>query len=87
MGRRRYPPLTPSDVTAIVTALGFSFKNQEGSHQHYERPATGTTVRAVVTIDVSVSTFDEYLIKSMVRQSTHTREEFYGATKATKKKI
>lgn len=42
--------------------------------------------RSVVTVDVSKTDFSERLIKSMVRQSNHTREEFYGATKKTARK-
>lgn len=87
MGSRRYPPLTPSEVVAVVTSLGFTFKRQAGSHAHYERPASGEKTRAVVAIDMSVSEFWEEAIKSMIRQSQHTREEFYGATKRTAKKI
>ncbi len=92
MGSRRYPPLTPSECIAIVTALGFTLKRQEGSHCHYERPAdppgsNPQKPRSVVTIDVSISSFDDYPIKMMIRQSNHSREEFYGATPKTKKKI
>jgi hypothetical protein len=27
--------------------------------------------------------FGDYILKSMIRQSNHTRDEFYGATKRT----
>ncbi len=87
MGRRRYPPLTPSDVVAILRALGFQFKRQDGSHAQYERAAEGTKPRAIVTVDMSVREFWEEIIKSMVRQSGFSREEFYGATKSSAKKI
>ena len=40
-----------------------------------------------MTVDVSVSSFDEYLLKSMIRQSTFGREAFYRATEKTGKKI
>lgn len=87
MGRRRYPPLTPSEVVAIVEALGFTRKRQTGSHAHYERAADGKRPRSIVTVDMSVSSFWEELIKSMIRQSNFSREEFYGATEKTKKKL
>jgi predicted RNA binding protein YcfA (HicA-like mRNA interferase family) len=87
MGKRRYPPLTPTEVVAIVTELKFSFKRQDGSHRQYERAADSDRPRSVVTVDMSVASFAEYLIKSMIRQSNHTREEFYGATDRTGKKI
>jgi predicted RNA binding protein YcfA (HicA-like mRNA interferase family) len=87
MGKRRYPPLSPTEVINIVQALGFSLKRQTGSHQHYEGIAQDGTTRAIVTIDCSVDEFWEELMKSMIRQSGWTRERFYGATKKTAKKI
>lgn len=86
MGKRSHPPLTPSEVEAIVLALGFQFKRQEGSHAQFERGADGVRPRSVVTIDKAEKEFDGYLLKSMIRQSNYTREEFYGATKKTARK-
>ena len=87
MGRRRYPPLTPSEVRAVLRALGFVEKNQLGSHAHYERQADDQdSQRRVVTVDIAEREFDEFLIKSMISQSGRTREEFYGATKKTARK-
>ena len=83
MGKRRFPPLTPAEVRAILVALRFSEKNQEGDHVQYERLADGRRQRAIVTVDTGVRDFDEYLVKSMIRQSGFTRDEFYGATKRT----
>ena len=87
MGKRRYPPLTPSEVVAVLKSLGFAFKRQDGSHAHYERAADKERRRALVTVDASVDEFWEELMKSMIRQSGFSREEFYGATKGTAKKI
>jgi predicted RNA binding protein YcfA (HicA-like mRNA interferase family) len=87
MGRRKYPPLTPSEVVSIVTALGFIFDRQCGSHANYELAGSESKQRRVVTIDLHVREFDEDLIKSMIRQSGRSREEFYGATKRTAKRI
>ena len=87
MGRRRYPPLTPSEVVAILKALGFSLKRQTGSHRHYERAADRQRPRSLVTVDMSVPQFWGELMKSMIRQSNFTRKEFYGATDKTRKKI
>jgi hypothetical protein len=86
MGRRKYPPLTPSETVAILTALGFHHKKTVGSHAHYERLPKGRFPRAVVTVDTHYKEFDDDLIKNMIDQSRHTREEFYGATKSTAKK-
>ena len=87
MGQRRYPPLTPDEVVSIVKALGFLFKRQEGSHAHYEKLAQDGKSRKVVTIDMAESEFWPKLLKSMISQSGHTREQFYGATPKTAKKI
>lgn len=86
MSKRRYPPLTPSEVTAILGKLGFTFKRKQGSHEQYERPADADRPRSVVTVDVKLTEFDDYLLKSMIEQSNHTRDEFYGATKRTARK-
>jgi predicted RNA binding protein YcfA (HicA-like mRNA interferase family) len=86
MGKRRYPPLTPQEVTAILGKLGFTFKRKQGSHEQYERPADVDRPRSIVTVDVKLAEFDDYLLKSMIEQSNHSREEFYGATKRTARK-
>lgn len=41
----------------------------------------------MVTVDMSVTSFWVDLIKSMIRQSNYCREDFYGATASTKKKL
>ena len=87
MGRRRRPPLTPAEVISILVALGFKFDRQGGSHRHYERLADEIRPRSIVTVDASVDTFSDDLMKSMIRQSNHTREEFYGATEKTRRKL
>jgi len=70
-------------VEAILRALGFKLKGQEGSHRQYERLKDATHPRSVVTVDVAEREFGDYLIKSMIRQSDFSREQFYGATKRT----
>jgi len=86
MGKRKYPPLTPNEVKAITLALGFRYRRTQGSHAHYEREAIGKYPRAVISIDEHYQQFDDDLIKNMIGQSKHTRDEFYGATKGTAKK-
>ncbi len=61
-------------------------KVRHGKHPCYERPPHGERRRAVVPVD-DYSVFDETLIKSMIEQSGFSREQFYGATKSTAKKI
>lgn len=85
MGKRKFPPLKQSEMVAIFVALGFK-ESRHGKHACYERPADENRERKVVPID-DYGEFDETLIKSMIDQSGFTREQFYGATKATAKKI
>ena len=87
MGKRRYPPLNPSEVVSILTALGFQFKRQDGSHAQYELIAAENRRRRLVTVDMSVDDFWPKLIKGMIEQSGVSREKFYEATKHTAKKI
>ena len=86
MGQRKYPPLTPSEVKSIVISLGFKYRRTQGDHAHYEREATGKYPRSIVTVDEHYPQFDDDLIKKMIGQSKHSRDEFYGATKSTARK-
>jgi predicted RNA binding protein YcfA (HicA-like mRNA interferase family) len=86
MGSRKYPPLKLAEVKAIVVALGFTLKRTNGSHCHYEGIGADG-LRAVVTVDLSIPEFEDTLLKSMISQCRHDRKKFYGATKATAKKI
>lgn len=88
MGSRRHPPLTVSEVEAILRSLGFTCTRHLGSsHAQWELAASGPRKRSLVTVDTAVREFWEEIIKSMIRQSGFTREQFYGATKGTAKKI
>jgi predicted RNA binding protein YcfA (HicA-like mRNA interferase family) len=86
MGKRKYPPLKHREVVEIVLALGFVLDRQEASHAQYERAATPGRLRAVVTVD-GYEDFEEKIIKRMIAQSGFTRDQFYGATPKTAKKI
>ena len=83
MGKRAYPPLTPSEVIAILTALGFTKRGQEGSHAQYVRLADEKRRASLVSVDTHYREFSDDLMHSMVRQSGFDRKEFYGATKHT----
>jgi hypothetical protein len=85
MGQRKYPPLKQSEMVAIFLALHFRLI-RVGKHACYERPADAVRGRKVVPID-DYEEFDETLIGPMISESGFSREEFYGATKATAKKI
>lgn len=86
MGQRKYPPLTGSEIGAILIALGFKKVRTESSHEHYECPAGNGYPRSVVTLDTNYRDFDESRIKTMIRQSNRPRDAFYGATKGTARK-
>lgn len=64
-----------------MTSNGFVRTAFRGSHAQYEMGSHK------VTVDMAVKDFNTYLIKSMIAQSGLTREDFYGATKSTAKKI
>ncbi|MBI5464367.1 MAG: type II toxin-antitoxin system HicA family toxin [Ignavibacteriales bacterium] len=81
----KFPPLTPQEVVAILKARGFSLNNQEGSHAQYVGFFGG--VKRRVTVDMAKVDYNDFLIKSMIRQSGMTREEFYCSTKSTARKI
>jgi predicted RNA binding protein YcfA (HicA-like mRNA interferase family) len=86
MGQRKYPPLTPSEVVAILTVLKFKKARQDGSHAQYECPKNDQHPRSVVTVDTGYREFDDKMMQSMIRQSNRTREVFYGATKRSARK-
>ena len=72
----KLPLLKPREVEANLKALGFVHVRTIGSHKQYERIADGTRKRAIVTVDVGKAQFSRELMKSMIRQSLFTQEEF-----------
>jgi predicted RNA binding protein YcfA (HicA-like mRNA interferase family) len=82
---RKYPVLTLNDITAILSALGFVYSKSRGGHDFYK--GFHSEKNCKVTVDPKCAPFDDFLIKSMIRQSGYSREEFYGATPSTLKKI
>lgn len=72
----KLPLQTPREVEANLRSLGFVLKNQVGSHRQYEKTATTTRKRAVVTVDVGHSQFSKRIMKLMIRQSLYSQEEF-----------
>lgn len=73
---KKLPLLKPREVKANLRALGFIYKRTDGSHETWERAASGKRIRAVVTVDVGKAQFDKYLMKMMIRQSKFGQEEF-----------
>jgi predicted RNA binding protein YcfA (HicA-like mRNA interferase family) len=82
---RKYPPLTEREVVANLKALGFGYSHSEGGHDFYKGCHAGRNWK--VTVDPKESPFDEFLLKSMMKQAGVSREQFYAATDATAKKI
>jgi predicted RNA binding protein YcfA (HicA-like mRNA interferase family) len=82
---KKHPPLTPQEVVAILKDRGFTVDNQVGSHAQYVGYFKG--VKRRVTVDVGEADFGDTLMKSMIRQSGMSREDFYCTTKSTARKI
>jgi predicted RNA binding protein YcfA (HicA-like mRNA interferase family) len=81
---KKYPRLKRQEILEILHVYGFKCTGCVGSHEKYEAVIKGK--RRVVTVITSKNDFD-YLLKFIIEQSGLNREEFYGATKGTKKKI
>ncbi|MEX1138497.1 MAG: type II toxin-antitoxin system HicA family toxin [Bacteroidota bacterium] len=82
---KKYPPLSPQEVIAILKARGFAYKSHEGSHENYEGYFGGK--RRIVTVDMGVDEFWADLMASMIRQCGMSRDQFYCSNKKTAKKI
>lgn len=82
---KKYPSLTPQEVIDILKARGLSKKTQSGSHAQFEGMLKSQIRK--VTVDMAEKDFGKDLIKSMIRQSGLSRDEFYCSTKKTAKKI
>lgn len=82
---KKYPPLTDREVIHILMALGFVYSHSEGGHDFYKANHSGQNWK--VTVDPKQSPFNDFLLKSMIRQAGFPRRAFYGATKKTAKKI
>lgn len=74
MGRKRRP-LTCKEVKRILTALGFEFQRQKGSHEHWKATVNGRL--HLVTVDCPKEPFVPPLLSNMVRQSGYSIEEWY----------
>jgi len=82
---RRYPPLTPEEVIAILLARGFLLDRTTGSHAQYGGTIHGQFRR--VTVDLHYRDLDERMIKRLILQSGLSREEFYGSVRESAQKI
>lgn len=82
---KRYPPLTPTEVIAILLARGFDLDRTRGSHSYYAGRIRGRLRH--VTVDTHYAEFSMERIQDMIAQSGLTRDEFYGSTRDTARKI
>ena len=82
---RKYPPLTPEEIRRILCVRGFVHDSTTDSHELYRALSRGKIRR--VTVDQHYREFSDRLIVYMIDQSGLTREEFYGSTRETARKI
>jgi predicted RNA binding protein YcfA (HicA-like mRNA interferase family) len=82
---KKYPVLALAEVLAILKYWDFEVVTQSGSHAQYGAVIGG--IKRKVTVDMGLDEFDDFLLRSMVRQSGLSRNQFYLCTKATAKKI
>ena len=82
---KRYPPLTPAEVITILLARGFILDRTRGSHNYYNGRVRGRLRH--VTVSAHYAEFSVERIQDMIAQSGLTRDEFYGSTRDTARKI
>jgi len=70
-------PLTCKEVKRILKNLGFEFRNQVGSHEHWIKETSSG--RRKVTVDCPKAPFSQMLIDSMASQAGVSVREFYKA--------
>jgi predicted RNA binding protein YcfA (HicA-like mRNA interferase family) len=71
-----HPPLECKDVKKILTNLGFSFREQKGSHEQWVKKTESGFWK--VTVDCPKAPFSQMLIESMARQAGVSKKEFYA---------
>lgn len=75
-----HPPLTCRQIKAILTALGFEPRPQNGtSHEQWVKTQDGR--RYKVTVDCPKAPFSQNLIESMARQAGVHKKVFYATLK------
>ncbi len=82
---KQYPPLTPAEVVKILLARAFVWERTRASHEYYRGLVRGRIRN--VTVDRHYSELDVKRVRDMIDQSSLSRDEFYGSTKETAKKI
>jgi len=82
LSKKKYPRLTPKEVEDILITLGFSYARQKGSHKFF-KDKSGHLVMVCQNWDL----IDDDGMKSIIKNTGRSREEFYLATKASAKKL
>lgn len=85
MGNRKYPPLKPKQIENILYARGFILHKKKGDHRYYVREVRGK--KRIPQIDWGIDMYNSNWIKTIIKQSGMTREQFYCSTKKTARKI
>jgi predicted RNA binding protein YcfA (HicA-like mRNA interferase family) len=85
MGQRKYPPLTPAEIIAIVIARGFILHHTKGDHKYYVHTVKGE--KRIMQVDTGNPLYTDHWLKLVITQSGMSREDFYCSTTSTAKKI
>ncbi len=85
MGQRKYPPLTPREITDILISRGFSLSHSKGDHNFYVHTVKGQ--KCIAQVDMGNPSYKDVWLKLVIRESGMTREQFYCSTKSAAKKI
>jgi predicted RNA binding protein YcfA (HicA-like mRNA interferase family) len=78
-----YPKLSSKDIEKILLKHGFKFVSQKGSHRQFKGVVKEKKRRVIVLADRK--SFHPKTLKSMIRQSGLTEEEFFD--KKTENKL
>jgi predicted RNA binding protein YcfA (HicA-like mRNA interferase family) len=78
-----YPKLSSKDIEKILLKHGFKFVSQKGSHRQFKGVVKEKKRRVTVLADRK--SFHPKTLKSMIRQSGLTEEEFFD--KKTENKL
>ena len=82
---RKYPPLKPREIIRILRERQFELVRKAGGHHYYTGYTKGKP--RVVQVDMKFEVYEGDWLKVVIKQSGLTREEFYGSTRGTAKKI
>lgn len=72
----RLPQLKAREVTRALTALGFEFKRQKGSHAFYQHPITG---RSTIVPIHGGEDIDRSLLQAILKEADIAPEELLEA--------